>query len=180
MQLGIELGATVCKPPRQRYLQPIVNSQDTRDSLNMNDKRKPTVASRANRFAKAIPYTRALALTVENVSNGWAELSMPYRRRLVGDFDTGIVDGGAVSALLDSCAGTAVLAHPQVFSGTATLNLRIDYMRPATPGQTIRARAKCYHVARTVAFVRAKAFDDDPDKPVATAVGAFTVATASK
>ena len=149
-------------------------------NLKMSDKKKRPVVKLATRFANAVPYTRALSLTVDSVSEGCAELSMPYRRRLIGDAETGVVDGGAVSALLDSCAGTAVLAHPQVVSGTATLNLRIDYMRPATPGQTVRAWAECYHVARTVAFVRARAFDDDPDKPVATAVGAFTVATAQQ
>jgi acyl-coenzyme A thioesterase PaaI-like protein len=48
-------------------------------------------------------------------------------------------------------------------------------MRAATPGQTIEAHATCYHVTRTVAFVRVTATDDDKDRPVATAAAAFTL-----
>ena len=123
----------------------------------------------------AMPFARALSMQLADIGGGAATLTMPYAADLIGDPDTGVVHGGAVSALLDTCAGAAVLCHPGVKTATATLNLRIDYMRPAAAGQTITAQATCYHVTRTVAFVRATAHDEDSERPVAMASGAFTI-----
>lgn len=129
----------------------------------------------AKQFIDALPHSVALGMKLTKIGEGVAELEMPYDKRFVGDPTTGVIHGGAVSALMDTCGGAAVMSHPDVSVGTATIDLRIDYMRPATPGQTIRTRAECYHVTRSVAFVRATATDDDTSRPVATATGAFTV-----
>lgn len=113
-------------------------------------------------------------MTLDRAGEGWAELSMPYDARLVGDPATGVIAGGPVSVLMDTASGTAVMSHPAARGITATLDLRIDYMRPATPGQRLRARAECHHVTRTVAFVRATTHDDG-DTPVAMSTGTFTI-----
>lgn len=131
--------------------------------------------SQVRQFMDALPHCRALKMELVTVGDGEAVMSMPYNENLVGDPATGVIHGGAVSSLMDSCSGTAVMVHPEGPAMTATLDLRIDYMRPATPGQTITARATCYHITRTVAFVRAVATDEDTDRPVATSTGAFTV-----
>lgn len=129
----------------------------------------------AKQFIEALPFARTLNMAVEEIGEGVAVITMPWSDNLIGDPRTGVIHGGAVSALMDTCGGAAVMSHPEAPAGTATIDLRIDYMRPATPGQRILTRAECFNVTRSVGFVRASAWDEDAERPVATAAGAFTI-----
>ncbi|NBE06689.1 PaaI family thioesterase [Paragemmobacter ruber] len=141
----------------------------------MTDVTAEQVMAIARRFIEAIPHSRALGMQLASLGAGQVVMTMPYDARFVGDPATGVLHGGAVSALMDTASGAAVMSHPSAPASTATLDLRIDYFRAATPGQTITARAECYHVTRSVAFVRVTATDDDETRPVAAATGAFTI-----
>ena len=134
----------------------------------------------ARQFIAALPHARALAMQMIELGDGMATITMPWDARLVGDPVTGVLHGGAVSALMDTASGAAVMCHPAAPASTATLDLRIDYMRPATTGQSITARAVCHHVTRNVAFVRVTATDSDESRPVAMGTGTFTLDRAAQ
>lgn len=126
-------------------------------------------------FIQAVPHMRELGIELVEIGGGEAKMKVPYDERFVGDPSSGVIHGGVLTATLDSCCGAAVMSHPSGVFGTATIDLRIDYMRAARPREAVTAHAVCYKLTRSVAFVRAIAYESDPDDPVATAHGAFTV-----
>jgi len=101
------------------------------------------------------------------------ELALPWREDLVGVEETGVLASGPIISLLDNATSMAVWTRLGVFSPQVTLDLRIDYMRAATPGKTVIARAECYQVRRSMAFVRGVAHDGDENDPVAHTAGIF-------
>ena len=129
----------------------------------------------AQHIITMMPHAKRLGMHVQEVAPARAKITMPYSEALIGDPVSKVIHGGAISALMDTTAGTAVALHPKADVQTVTLNLRIDYMRSAYPGQTITAHAECFHITQTAAFVRATAHDEDTQNPIATATGVFTV-----
>lgn len=128
-------------------------------------------------FSANVPHNRALGMEIVEITPGAAVFRLPYDVKLVGNPDTGVLHGGVITALLDGASGAAVFAALTEVVPIATLDLRIDYLRPAEPGQAVTARATCYKLARNVAFTRAVAYHDDPDNPIAHSVGTFMIST---
>src|SRR3954454_2376897 len=133
-----------------------------------------------DQLAKVIEARRSVygyisGLRLDRAAPGEAWSSLPYRPVFVGDTETGVLHGGVVTAMLDESCGMAVQLALDGTRAIATLDLRIDYLKPATPGLDIRAHAVCYRVPRSIAFVRATAYQDSEDDPVATATACFMV-----
>ncbi|MFT4096357.1 MAG: hotdog domain-containing protein [Rhodoblastus sp.] len=112
-------------------------------------------------------------LKLDRAEPGEAWTSLPYRPVFVGDAESGVLHGGVVTAMLDESCGMAVQLGLDGQRAIATLDLRIDYQKPATPGLDIKAHAVCVKVTRSIAFVRATAYQESEDEPVATATACF-------
>lgn len=120
-----------------------------------------------------VKHCMALGMSVITVERGNALVSVPYSYRIIGDPEEGIVHGGVVTTLMDSAGGCAALSVTPEGHTLATLDLRIDYLRPATTGEDLRGFAECYKSTRNLAFVRGLAYNDDRSDPIANFTACF-------
>lgn len=109
----------------------------------------------------------------------WVELALPYSEEQIGDVPSGVVASGPIIAMMDIATSLAVWNRIARFVPHATLDLRIDYLRPATPGRTVIGRGECLRVTRAIAFTRGLAHDGDPDDPIAHVTATFMVPSGS-
>jgi uncharacterized protein (TIGR00369 family) len=129
-------------------------------------------------FIGGVPHNAALGLRMVDIAQGVVVIALPYDAKLVGNPATGVIHGGAITATMDAACGGSVMMALMKPTRVATIDLRIDYLGPAKPGYDVHCRAECYKVTRTVAFVRATAFQ--PETPdgrvdVASAAGTFMI-----
>jgi uncharacterized protein (TIGR00369 family) len=127
---------------------------------------------RVRRFIETLNQGRELGLTVTAVKEGQLTLCLPYSDRIIGNPDTGVIHGGAITTLMDTASGSATLCALDDFELCPTLDLRVDYMRPAEPRKPVYARAEAYKVTRNIIFTRCEAFQD-PGETIANCVGTF-------
>lgn len=119
------------------------------------------------------PHAKAIGIEVVKIAEDGAYLKIPYAPHLIGNPENGVVHGGVITTLLDHGSGLAVMSALEEIQSIATLDLRIDYHAPATPGEDILCHVHCYKKTRSIAFVRGTAYHNSPDDPIAACVGAF-------
>jgi uncharacterized protein (TIGR00369 family) len=130
-------------------------------------------------MASFVPHNRALGMSFVGREGRRVTIALSYDEKLVGNPVTRVLHGGAITALMDATCGMAVFIKLRDPVPIATLDLRIDYLRPATPDQPVHAAAECFKLTRNVAFVRCEAFHPGAESDlVAVANGTFIVSPA--
>lgn len=124
-------------------------------------------------YAERVGHGAALGIVYHDHGPDWAELALPYREALVGVPESGIIASGPIISLMDMATSLAIWVKLDRFRHQATLDLRVDYLRPAAPGKTIIGRGECYRVTKSVGFVRGLAHDGDSPDPVAHVAATF-------
>ena len=114
-----------------------------------------------------------VGITYHGKGDEWVELALPYDAKLIGDPESGVIASGPIITLMDMATSVAVWMKRDKFAPQATLDLRVDYLRPAVPGRTVIGRGECLKLTRSIAFVRGIAYDETPDDPLAHVAGTF-------
>lgn len=124
-------------------------------------------------FAGRVGHGGALGILYVGHGRDWVELGLDYDEKLVGTAETRVIASGPIVSLMDMATSMAVWVKLDAFRPQATLDMRVDYLRPAAPGKRIVGRGECYRTTRSVGFVRGLAHDGDPGDPVAHVTATF-------
>ena len=127
------------------------------------------------RLVRALPYAQFLGLEVTQ-NAGVISTTMRYGDHLIGDASKPALHGGTLAALLESTAIFSVLFAEEQPALPRTITFTIDYLRSGRAVDT-HASARIVRRGRRVAVVETSAYQDDPDKPVATAIVHLLVST---
>ena len=114
-----------------------------------------------------------LGLKFRESGDDWVELELPWREDLLGDEGHHVLASGPIISLLDMASGMSIWTARGTFIPVATLDLRVDYQRPARERSPVYGRVECYRNTRSAAFVRGIAHDGDAEDPVATMAAVF-------
>ena len=137
-------------------------------------------------FEERIVFNRVLGLKVTQLHAEGAEGRIAMKPDLVGHYSHNRLHGGVVSATLDAMGGLAVMAaigarhmddepaqRLQRFAKLGTIDLRVDYLRPAS-GEHFAVRADVLRLGSRVASTRME-FRGADGKLLSTGAAAYII-----
>lgn len=137
-------------------------------------------------FEEFIRFNQVLGLKVDALTETTARAHLRMRPELIGHYAHQRMHGGVISATLDALGGLAAMAaisarhrdeapdqRLERFGKLGTIDLRVDYLRPAI-GERFRAEAEILRLGSRVANIR-MAFTDEQGRLLATGAAAYIV-----
>ena len=124
-------------------------------------------------FLNVSPFQTWLGLTLADVREDGVDIAMPYREELLSNPTARTIHGGILATLIDLTGLYSVLATTTPV--TATVDLRVDYHRPALPGPVV-AKGKIIKLGRRLSSAETRVFSGG--KLVASGRGVYLGASA--
>jgi len=124
---------------------------------------------------RLIPFNRHLGLRVRGLSDGTATIELPFRPELIGNPLLPSLHGGTIAMLLDATGGAAVWTRVSRDDLMSTIDLRVDFLRPARP-EALVARGRVVRLGNRVGVVELRASHaGEEDRPVAAGTGVYSI-----
>jgi len=138
-------------------------------------------------FEHKIVFNEFLGFTMGEYSPGKVNINFSMRPELIGHYMHGRLHGGVISSVLDAAGGLAVIwavadLHSnetveqimQRFKALATIDIRVDYLRPGI-GKQFNAEASMVRLGKRIAATHSVLRNDNGTE-IATANAAYIVA----
>ena len=132
-----------------------------------------TEQAKADAFLASWPYARFLGMEAM-VEGGALTSVLPFSPHLIGNPLIPALHGGVVGGFLELAALAELAASAPDGHAPRTVDITIDYLRPARD-QTTYARAEVIKRGRRVANIQVTAWQDNRATPVATLRGHFVL-----
>ncbi|NMY11914.1 PaaI family thioesterase [Pseudomonas veronii] len=124
-------------------------------------------------FTEQVPHGRDLGMRVVRVEGNQAIIDLSPQPWMFADDDCEEICTSILYSLADSACGLAVFAEAPELTPIATLDLRMDYLRPAAGDRDLLAVATCLHLTEEIAFIHCDILSNGDSQPVATGSGTF-------
>lgn len=132
-----------------------------------------TVTELQQLFITQIPFNEFLGFRVVEASYGRLVAELPFSPALVGDAEANTMAEGPITTAIDAVCGSVALTIWHGFRRTATLDLRLDFVRAPGAGLGVTIEAENIELTDHLLIARGIAHDGDPARPVAIATASF-------
>ncbi len=112
-----------------------------------------------------IPFNKHLGLKIVEISEGYCKLILPYQNIFIGDKRRPALHGGVINTIIDVCSGTAVWTYFKPEDAVATLDILVDYLRPA-PDEDLHVESRVERVGNRVAMATSKVFSSSNNEKI--------------
>jgi len=123
-------------------------------------------------LANSCPYYSLLGITVEEIKDGYAKLSMDINKKHLQM--AGVAHGGAIISLADSTAGIAALYFYYPEKRVSTIEIKTNIIEKSLEGDKLTAIGKVIHKGRNTVICEAEVFNNN-GRLVAKALATFFV-----
>ncbi|PSF11436.1 PaaI family thioesterase [Marinobacter shengliensis] len=124
-------------------------------------------------FTEQVPHGRDLGMQVVSVDQGQVCMRLTPQSWMFAQEDTNEICTSVLYSLADSAGGLAVFAGVLELMPIATLDLRMDYLRPVSGDRALLAVATCRHLTNEVAFIHCDILSEGNRELLATANATF-------